>query len=156
MKQLLMPVQAKHKYQIPEWVKNAPDDVFPAKTKRLYTYLLVFGVTGCWQWNCRIARRFHTTDRTIRRWLNWLKAHKLIEIRQPFNSRRVIVAHQCKDFLEFLARPLGHMPPPQPKKHRLTEAKFALKRDRTVSLFGLNPRLPNLPGIIPPVVNPCG
>ena len=153
MGQLLLPAQARHHYNIPEWVKQAPDSFFAAGPKKLYCYLLVFGVTGCWRWNCRLARHFKTSERTIQRWLQWLKDHKLITIKQPYNRRRVLYACRCEDFVEFLTRPMFRLPEPPRKKRHLTDAEFQAARDRQLRALGVDKGLPILPFPDMPLVN---
>lgn len=98
---MLLPITTKHRYTIPDWLAKVPATIFPDGPKSLYTYLLVFGASGCWQYNCRLAERFQKEERTIRRWLNWLKSHRLIYIHQPYNRRRRIIAYNYNEQLEW-------------------------------------------------------
>lgn len=156
MKQQLLPIPAKHAYTIPEWVANVPDTVFPQGPKKLYCYLTVFGRTGCWQYNSRLAKKYHTTPRTIQRWLDWLKHRKLIRIEQPYNRRRRIFAYPCEDILEFFTKPMFEEPKPAKRSRPLSKAEFHDRRQRMLAELCGPYGLPSLPPICPPPPIPCG
>lgn len=90
------------KYRCPWWIFKLSHRVIPGSVRELYAYLCIFGQTGNWQWDCRLAKKYGVTDRTIRRWLHWLKANKLIWIENPFGRSRRIHAIYYADSVKWL------------------------------------------------------
>lgn len=145
MDKLTVPITPKNRYPVPEWVKKAPKGVFPYGAREFYCYLLIFGPSGCWQYNCRLAQRFDVKKRTIQRWIDWLKAHKLIHIKQPYNRRRRIYAYPYDSPLEWFASHIFARRPKGEKSHILTQAEFKDRRDHQLHLLfpeGIPPILP--------------
>jgi hypothetical protein len=141
--QILIP--ARHKYEIPEWLDRAGPNVLPPGPKQLYKYLLVFGRTGCWQYNCRLAHKFNAEIRTIRRWIAWLKAHNLIRVTQPYNRRRRLYAVLRDSSVDFLAGQCLTDATNAVKTLFRTDAEIRRRKERTLAQLGIDPGLPILP-----------
>ncbi|GAI59802.1 unnamed protein product, partial [marine sediment metagenome] len=57
------------KHHMPKWMWNMQIKDLNRSTKEFYAYLCIFGPNTNWQWNCRLAKKFHVDRRTIQRWL---------------------------------------------------------------------------------------
>lgn len=128
-KQALLPVRFRHGYKIPEWLGKVPDAAFPPGPKGFYCYLIIFGKTGCWQYNCSLARRFRTTPRTIRRWVEFLKSKGLVRITQPYNRRRKLYAEHRQDAVDFYTAGIGKLPKPPAGSGHLSLAEQQRRKD---------------------------
>jgi hypothetical protein len=58
--------------------------------KVLLAHVYSFGAKGCWQSNATLARIFHTSDRTISRWLAVLLRAKLLLAKNPKGYYRTL------------------------------------------------------------------
>jgi len=167
--QLLIP--AKHQYEIPEWLETIPERDFPSGPKKLYRYLLVFGNTGCWQYNCRLAERFGVTERAIQKWLAWLKRQELITIQQPFNRRRRIWAKLYGERIEWFTSQCFAKASKKLAKAFMGKQAFEAEKDRQLRLlfgsgakvrqlksdpFPIKDTLPNLTEVLNPPPGECG
>lgn len=77
-------------YHCPWWINKMSHRTIPRSIRDFYAYLCCFGENGNWQWNCRLAKKCRVTERTIRRWLAWLKKYRLIVIEKPYGRQRII------------------------------------------------------------------
>ncbi len=80
----------KKSYPKPTWMHDVNPRWINADTKELYAYFCVFGPNTCWQWNCRLMKRFFVSRRTIKRRLKKLQDYALITIENPGTIHRKI------------------------------------------------------------------
>lgn len=101
--------RSRKKYPRPTWLKDLPPGIVGHGPARLYFYLCAGGPNTCTFWNFRLAREFHISRRTVKRWLKRLNDLALIHIekkRSPYrrihplyyaNSKSFIHAAQAKE-----------------------------------------------------------
>lgn len=80
----------KNGYPKPRWLNFVPPKWISSDTKRLYTYLCVFGPDSCDHWNCRLAKKFYVSTRTIARRLRKLRELGLVWVANPQSPYRVL------------------------------------------------------------------
>jgi len=83
---------AKHKklHRLPVWIRSQEFRLLNNREKDFLGYLYCFGPNTCWQWNCRLQKKFHRSRSTIQRWLRALRELGFIWIEKPFGSERKI------------------------------------------------------------------
>ena len=74
--------------KIPAHILNLPNLALSEKV--LLAHIYSFGARGCWQSNATLARVFHTSDRTISRWLAALLRAKLLLAKNPKGYYRTL------------------------------------------------------------------
>ncbi|MBA7482931.1 hypothetical protein ES707_18435 [subsurface metagenome] len=79
-------------HRLPVWIRSEEFRLLNAAEKDFLGYLYCFGPNTCWQWNCRLQKKFHCCRRTIQYRLAKLKKLKFIWISEPFGSGRKIHA----------------------------------------------------------------
>lgn len=101
--------KGRNQHPRPTWLKDLPPGIVGHGPARLYFYLCAGGPNTCSFWNFRLAREFHISRRTIKRWLKRLNDLALIAIekrRSPYrrihplyyaNSKSWIHAAQAKE-----------------------------------------------------------
>jgi hypothetical protein len=72
--------------------------------KHFYSYFCWFGPHTCYQWNCRLALKFHVSRSTIKRWLRKLRDLHLIWITSGGGRYRRIHTHYYGNLLEWYAK----------------------------------------------------
>ncbi len=79
-------------HRLPIWIRSEEFRLLTPAEKDFLGYLYCFGPNTCWQWNCRLMKKFHCSRNTIKRRLRKLKALKFIWISAPFGRERKIHA----------------------------------------------------------------
>lgn len=77
-------------YPKPRWLNFVPPRWINTDTKRLYAYLCIFGPDSCDHWNCRLAKKFYVSTRTIARRLCKLRELGLVWVANPQSPYRVL------------------------------------------------------------------
>jgi len=67
-----------------------PKEEINWQQKRLLAYVWWCAPNGMRLWNCRLAKTYGVTERTIRRWISNLHKYELIAIRYGDGANRVI------------------------------------------------------------------
>lgn len=108
-------------YHAPRWIWTTSPKLFPDRIKHVYAYISLFGENGNWQWNCRLAEKFHVSKSTIKRYLKWLHDHNLIAItstRTPYrriHPRYIPTRDRWLELCIFIHRKQQSAPPIKPK-----------------------------------------
>lgn len=95
------------KYPMPQWIWNLHPHVLNPSHQRLLAFIWACGDTGLRSWNYYIAKKYHVSPRTIRRWLNRLDRLNFIYINFPRTRWRTIYRmrfHNIVDYYKFRAR----------------------------------------------------
>lgn len=82
----------KKKFRLPYWVRSQNFRLLNNSEKDFLGYLYYFGPDTCWQWNCRLEKKFHRCRRTIQYWLAKLKRLGFVWIENPYGNQRKIHA----------------------------------------------------------------
>lgn len=82
--------KARKAHPRPNWLKDLPPNVVGYGPARLYFYLCAGGPNTCSFWNFRLAREFHISRRTIKRWLKRLDDLTLITLEKRQSPYRRI------------------------------------------------------------------
>ena len=90
------------KSKTPKWWYTVRVKEFPPALKEVYSYFTWFDKRTCIQWNCRLAKKFNTSRRTICRRLERLKKLRLIWITSGGGPHRRIHCHHYKDTKEWI------------------------------------------------------
>lgn len=80
----------KNGYPKPRWLNFVPPRWISSDTKRLYAYLCIFGPDSCDHWNCRLAKKFYVSTRTIARRLRKLRELGLVWVENRQSPARVL------------------------------------------------------------------
>lgn len=80
----------KKKFRLPYWIRSQNFRLLNNSEKDFLGYLYYFGPDTCWQWNCRLQKKFHRSRRTIQYWLAKLKDLGFVWIENPFGDQRKI------------------------------------------------------------------
>lgn len=91
-----------HKYDRPAWWWNIRVKEFPLVLREMYNYFAWFDNRACIQWNCRLAKRFGVSRRTICRRLERLKKLRLLWITSAGGKHRRIHCHHYKNMQEWI------------------------------------------------------
>ncbi|GAI71525.1 unnamed protein product [marine sediment metagenome] len=83
-------VKPRKKHRLPYWIRSQEFRLLNRSQKDFLGYLYCFGPDTCWLWNWRLAKKFHVTKRTIRRWLRALREQGFIWIEKPYGPQRMI------------------------------------------------------------------
>ncbi|MBA7649970.1 hypothetical protein ES703_57769 [subsurface metagenome] len=78
------------KYRLPYWIRSQDFRLLNNSQKDFLGYLYYFGPDTCWQWNCRLQKKFHRCRRTIQYWLAKLKELGFVWIENPYGNQRLI------------------------------------------------------------------
>jgi len=90
------------KSKTPKWWYTVRVKEFPPALKEVYNYFTWFDERACIQWNCRLAKKFNTSRRTICRRLERLKKLRLIWVTSGGGPHRRIHCHHYKDSTEWI------------------------------------------------------
>jgi hypothetical protein len=74
--------------KVPAHILNLPNLALSEKV--LLAHIYSFGAKGCWQSNATLARTFHTSDRTVSRWLAALLRANLLLAKNPKGYYRTL------------------------------------------------------------------
>ena len=85
-----MSKKRKQHYNMPMALWRLPNRILNYKQKHLLSFIWWCAPRGCHCWNCRLAKKFNVSDRTIRRWLARLKQYELIAIGFPDGRGRTL------------------------------------------------------------------
>lgn len=80
----------KNGYPKPRWLNFVPPRWISTDTKRVYAYLCIFGPNSCDHWNCRLAKKFYVSTRTIARRLRKLRELGLVWVENRQSRYRVL------------------------------------------------------------------
>jgi hypothetical protein len=80
----------KKKYRLPTWIRSQEFRQLIDTEKSFLGYLYSFGPDTCWQWNCRLQKKFHRSRRTIQLWLRKLRDLGFVWIENPYGNQRLI------------------------------------------------------------------
>lgn len=86
----------------PDWLRQLPPGIVGHGPARLYFYLCAGGPNTCTFWNFRIAREFHVSRSTIKRWIKRLNDLALITIekgRSPYRRIHPLYYRSSKEFI---------------------------------------------------------
>lgn len=130
----------KNGYPKPAWLNYIPPRWINSETKRLYAYLCIFGPDSCDHWNCRLAKKFYVSTRTIARRLRKLRELNLVWVANPQSPYRILhplyygkmqdwlLAAQRKKISDNLAKigsgpriPLGQKCPSESERSKLQD-----------------------------------
>jgi len=116
-------VKRKKKYHLPYWIRSQNFQLLNAKEKDFLGYLYYLGPDTCWQWNCRLQKKFHRSRRTIQYWLAKLKKLGFVWIQNPYGKHRLIHTRLIPS-PEHWVKLMAKMAFPKPK------AKYRRRRQR--------------------------
>ena len=94
--------RSRKKHPQPAWLRELPPSIVGHGPARLYFYLCAGGPNTCTFWNFRLAREFHISRRTIKRWLKRLNDLALIHIekgRSPYRRIHPLYYRSSKEFI---------------------------------------------------------
>lgn len=80
----------------PMWIWLVSRKVIPLSVKHFYSYFCWFGSRANYEWNCRLAIRFHVSRSTIKSWLRLCKKLRLLWITSGGGRHRRIHARHYK------------------------------------------------------------
>lgn len=80
----------KRKYKMPLRLWRARLPGFNWQQKHFLAFIWSCTPRGCHCWNCRLAKRYHVTPRTIQRWISNLHDLELISIGHPDGPGRTL------------------------------------------------------------------
>lgn len=80
----------KNGFPKPRWLNFVPPRWINSDTKRIYAYLCTFGPNSCDHWNCRLARKFYVSTRTIARRLRKLRELGLVWVENSQSPYRIL------------------------------------------------------------------
>lgn len=83
-------IRRKKLHHLPVWIQSDDFQLLSDSEKKFLGYLYWFGPDTCWQWNCRLQKKFHRSRRTIQRRLAKLKDLGFIWIQNPYGNQRLI------------------------------------------------------------------
>jgi len=90
------------KFKPTQWHLRIHTQGFKPQLKELYNYFVWFDQRACIQWNCRLAKKFGVSRRTIKRRLKRLVELKLIWITSGGGAHRRIHCRHYKNSHEWL------------------------------------------------------
>lgn len=88
----------------PYWVWSVPRKVLNLQHKHFYCYFCWFGQHSNYEWNCRLARRFHVSRSTIKAWLRRLRELRLVWITSGGGKHRRIHARHYSTLLDWYSQ----------------------------------------------------
>jgi len=83
-------IRRKKLHHLPVWIQSDDFRLLSDSEKNFLGYLYWFGPDTCWQWNCRLQKKFHRSRSTIQRRLRKLKELGFIWIQNPYGNQRLI------------------------------------------------------------------
>lgn len=148
------------KRKMPRRIWSANLDGFNWQQKHFLSFIWACSPKGCHCWNCRLAKHYHVTTRTVQRWISNLKHHELIAIGfpdgpgrtiwpryqalatpvKPLKSEHPITAEAQARFLKQLADSKKPKPELDPKKKRAIEENLKRRRAKIAETYGPPPK----------------
>jgi len=106
------------KYRLPYWIRSQDFRLLNNSQKDFLGYLYYFGPDTCWQWNCRLQKKFHRCRRTIQYWLAKLKELGFVWIENPYGNQRLIHTRLIPSPEHWINLMAKMALPKQPAKHK--------------------------------------
>lgn len=122
-------------YPKPWWIWRINNKLLPLRLKHFYAYFCWFGPNTCYQWNCRLAKKYGVSRSTIKRWLKRLRELKLIWITSGGGAHRRIHTHYYAGIMEFFVAQTGLTNKKLPHKKSTSEQAETLAAARKALFF---------------------